>query len=143
MPQQYKNTDTALRNFQLSKDSGYPQPAPCAVTRAEQEPSEGRRQTPRTNSRFAPTAATAGRGRGGGAPLQAADPASCDPAARQTFAAEQKRRVTPHRAPRGAEGGKEKGKVPGAAGPGPRRPPSPPPARLPAPARGRSPCRTR
>ena len=103
---------------------------PAASTRAERGPSEGRGRTPRANSRVAPPAATAGRGRRGRAPLRTADPAVGPraPAARQTFAAEQKRRVTPAQSPArvgGREGERESSR-PRAAPRAPSRPPSGP-----------------
>lgn len=103
---------------------------PAASTRAERGPSEGRGRTPRANSRVAPPAATAGRGRRGRAPLRTADPAVGPraPAARQTFAAEQMRRVTPAQSPArvgGREGERESSR-PRAAPRAPSRPPSGP-----------------
>lgn len=136
MPEQFKNTDTAPRNFYHSEDSAYPQPAPARSGDPLKDEDELLAQIP------ALLLLRLQQGEGGGEePL-------CGPRTPQSGPAPQPHAKLslpsrcdaspPHRAPRGSEGGKEKGKVPG-----PALPPEPPPARRAAPARGRSPCRTR
>lgn len=136
MPEQFKSTDTAPRNFYHSEDSAYPQPAPARSGDPLKDEDELLAQIP------ALLLLRLQQGEGGGEePL-------CGPRTPQSGPAPQPHAKLslpsrsdaspPHRAPRGSEGGKEKGKVPG-----PALPPEPPPARRAAPARGRSPCRTR